>query len=246
VLHSSDKIKFIFIPLNGGKQYITDMQVLPYTSSGGVQHPQELSHGARCRATSFFKKSAWTLYLLASSTWRIVVYFGDCTRSTRFCHLWCSFGESLDHCVLFQWIHHWSLCSNCLFLVHCMGHLLPTFTTVPEPVIFLRRLGLDHHLFAIPHKASVGFHHWFSQTLTKCDISPLLKVIHFPVWNIPSIIFSGTYYTCQSKMDWKISPYIRGMHILTCINRLLPICCNVTVFTSVLECSVATTYNLLH
>jgi hypothetical protein len=47
--------------------------------------------------------------------------------------------------------------------------------------MLLRHLGLEHHLFAVHHlKLPQYFHLHLFQLLEKFDVSPQLKVIHFP------------------------------------------------------------------
>jgi hypothetical protein len=107
------------------------------------------------KSSSFLSDPARTLWFMAMKatfTWRIMIYFGDHMRSTRFHHLWWCFGENTDHYLLCRWAHHWF---EPAFLMHCI------FT-------FIMRMIWQLPIEILTFCAFIAIIWWHSEHATSC------------------------------------------------------------------------------
>jgi hypothetical protein len=58
---------------------------------------------------------------------RTLIYFGCCTGNTRYCHLWESYVDKPEHCLLME-----LYCPMLAFLVKCFDKMEYTFQIVPK------------------------------------------------------------------------------------------------------------------
>jgi hypothetical protein len=93
---------------------------------------------------------------VVTSSWMIIIYFGDYTGNTSFQHLWWSSGENQDNYLLCWWAQYWYL-----WLSHC----------------FCLRWQITVHLQVITED-SVETVNWNSDSLCSCLMFRVHNLLH--------------------------------------------------------------------
>jgi hypothetical protein len=76
----------------------------------------------------------------------------------------------------------------------------PLMTLGNGPPSFFQTLSKASGMFVLISQSLAKFDYWYS---------PLLKVIHFPLQNLPQTVLSSkTYYTIYSTCKWIILLYV--------------------------------------